>query len=95
MFLLFQEKLVLELETLKEMRIGMDCCLEMMQFIRKDLETMAENLETLEGIVYYCQAFNVILICHNAWHYGQEMQPTRWVVVGSHTLPNLNSGQCI
>lgn len=33
------------------MRIGMDRYLEMMQFIRKDLETMAENLETLEGIV--------------------------------------------
>ncbi|PNF29162.1 hypothetical protein B7P43_G11864 [Cryptotermes secundus] len=42
--------LVLELETLKEMRIDMDRCLEMMQFIRKDLETMAENLETLEAL---------------------------------------------
>jgi hypothetical protein len=63
---LFQKNLVLELETLKEMRIGMGRCLEMMQFIRKDLETMAEMLETLEGIVYYCQALNVILIRHNS-----------------------------
>lgn len=44
------ENLVLELETLKEMRIGMDRCLEMMQFIRKDLETMAENLEMLQAL---------------------------------------------
>jgi hypothetical protein len=43
----------LELETLKEMRIDMDRCLEMLRFIRKDLETMAENLETVEGIAYY------------------------------------------
>jgi hypothetical protein len=65
----------LELETLKEMRIGMDRCLEMMQFIRKDLETMAENLETLEGIVYDCQESYVLLIRHNSWHwhYNQKM----------------------
>jgi hypothetical protein len=44
------------------MRIGMGRCLEMMQFHRKDLETMAENLETLEGTVSYCQASNAILI---------------------------------
>lgn len=50
----------MELGTLKEMRIDMDRCLEMMQFIRKDLETMAENLETLEGIVYIAK----LLICY-------------------------------
>jgi hypothetical protein len=47
-----QEKLVLELEVLKEMRIDMGLCLELMQVVRKDLQTMAENLEMLEGIYY-------------------------------------------
>jgi hypothetical protein len=47
-----QENLVLELEALKEMRIDMGRCLELMQFVRKDLQTMAENLEMLEGIYY-------------------------------------------
>jgi hypothetical protein len=47
-----QENLVLELEALKEMRIDMVRCLELMQFVRKDLQTMAENLEMLEGIYY-------------------------------------------
>lgn len=63
----------MELETLNEMRIDMGRCLEMMQFIRKDLETMAENLETLEGTVYYCQVLNAILIHQNSWLYVQEM----------------------
>jgi hypothetical protein len=43
---------VSELETLKEMRVDMGHCLGMLQFIRKDLETIADNLEMLEGIVY-------------------------------------------
>ena len=47
-----QENLVLELETLKQMRIVMGHSLELMKFVRKDLETMAENLEILEGIYY-------------------------------------------
>jgi hypothetical protein len=42
----------LELEALKEMRIDMGRCLELMQFVRKDLQTIAENLEMLEGIYY-------------------------------------------
>jgi hypothetical protein len=52
---------VLELETLKDMRIGMGRCLELIRFIRKDFETMAENLETLEGNVYYFQACNMFI----------------------------------
>jgi hypothetical protein len=28
-------------------------CLEVMQFARKDLETVTDNLEMLEGTVYY------------------------------------------
>ena len=48
--------LVLELETLKEMRVHMERCLEAMQFVRKDLQTIAENLEIVEGIVYCAQA---------------------------------------
>jgi hypothetical protein len=44
---------VLELEALKEMRIDMSRCLEAMQLVHKDLQTIAENLEMLEGIVYY------------------------------------------
>jgi hypothetical protein len=47
-----QEKLVLKLEALKEIRIGMGRCLELMQFVRTDLQTMAENMEMLEGIYY-------------------------------------------
>ena len=49
---ILQENLALELETLKEMRIDMGRCLELMQFVRKDLQTVAENLEMLEGIYY-------------------------------------------
>jgi hypothetical protein len=41
-----------ELETLKEMLVDMGRYLEMLQFVRKDLETIASNLETLEGIVH-------------------------------------------
>jgi hypothetical protein len=44
---------VSELETLKEMRVDMGHCLEMLQFVRKDLETVADNLETLEGTAYF------------------------------------------
>jgi hypothetical protein len=47
-----QENLVLELEALKEMRIDMGRYLELMQCVRKDLQTMAKNLEMLEGICY-------------------------------------------
>jgi len=47
-----QENLVLELGALKEMRIDMGRCLELMQCVRKDLQTMAKNMEMLEGIYY-------------------------------------------
>jgi hypothetical protein len=43
----------MELDALKEMRIYMGRCLEAFQFVRKDLQRIAENLEVLEGIVYY------------------------------------------
>jgi hypothetical protein len=45
-----EENLVLELEALKEMRIDMSRCLEAMQLVRKDLHTIAENLEMLEEL---------------------------------------------
>lgn len=47
-----QESLVSELEAVKQIRVGMGRFLELMQFVREDLQTMAENLETLEGICY-------------------------------------------
>jgi hypothetical protein len=47
-----QENLVLEFKALREIRIDMHCLLELMKYVRKDLETMAENLEMLEGIYY-------------------------------------------
>jgi hypothetical protein len=52
-FTVLQENLVLELETMKEMRGHMGRCLEMMQVFHKDLQTIADNLEMLEGIVFY------------------------------------------
>ena len=61
---ILQENLALELETLKEMRIDMGRCLELMQFVRKDLQTVAENLEMLEGI-YYWQVYTV---WYTLWH---------------------------
>ena len=48
-----QESLVSELEAVKQIRVGMGRFLELMQFVREDLQTMAENLETLEGICYW------------------------------------------
>jgi len=59
-----QKNLALELRALKEIRSNMSYCLELMQFVRKDLETMAENMELLEGI-YYWQASTV---CCTLWH---------------------------
>jgi len=47
---ILQENLVLELEAVKEVRRGMGRCLELMKYVRKDLETMTENFEMLEGI---------------------------------------------
>jgi len=42
-------------------------CLEVMQFARKDLETVTDNLEMLEGTVYYWQLSSVwgmMLVIH-------------------------------
>jgi len=47
-----KENPVLELEALKEMRIDMHRCLELMQFVCKDFQTMAGILEMVEGICY-------------------------------------------
>ena len=47
-----QENLVWELFALQDIRIEMGRCLELMQRVREDLKTMAENLEMLEGIYY-------------------------------------------
>ncbi|KDR11487.1 hypothetical protein L798_14555 [Zootermopsis nevadensis] len=45
-----KENLVAEFETLKQMTVDMGHCLEMLQFVRKDLETLADNLEMLEAL---------------------------------------------
>jgi hypothetical protein len=45
-----EENLVLEFKALREIRIDMHCLLELMKYVRKDLETMAENLEMLEAL---------------------------------------------
>jgi len=45
-----EENLVLELGALKEMRFDMGRCLELMQCVRKDLQTMAKNMEMLEAL---------------------------------------------
>jgi len=49
------------------MRHDMGRCLEVMQFARKDLETVTDNLEMLEGTVYYWQLSSVwgmMLVIH-------------------------------